>query len=112
MSENENAAMRALMLIGADQAGIDPTLVADDLRLTMAARLPAAIYDKLLGMLARVDHDVVVNGTRAEAGPAPQHAPAFAHAAIEAKEQLEPAWSPQPPDPFSSIGFDFDESAE
>ncbi len=57
LSENENAAMRALMLIGADQIGIDPTLVADDLRLTSGARLPPAVCDRLLAMLSQVNHD-------------------------------------------------------
>ena len=112
LSENENAAMRALMLIGADQIGIDPTLVADDLRLTIGARLPPEIYDKLLGMLARVDHDAVVSGTHARARAAPRDAPAYAPAAVEANEQLEQAVALQAPDPFSSIGFDFDEAAE
>ena len=61
LSENENAAMRALMLIGADQLGIDLTLVADDLRLTIGARLPAAVCDRLLAMLSQVNHDAAID---------------------------------------------------
>ncbi len=112
LSENENAAMRALMLIAADLIGIDPTLVADDLRLTIGARLPPEIYDRLLGMLARVDHDEVVRGTPAQARAAPRHAPAYAQVTVETNEQLEPDVTLQAPDPFGSIGFDFDEAAE
>jgi hypothetical protein len=47
LSENENAATRALILLGAAELGLDPTLVEDDLRLTMAARLPPELYAKL-----------------------------------------------------------------
>ncbi len=76
LSENENAAMRALMLIGANPIGIDLTLVADDLRLTVGAQLPLEIYDRLLAMLSRVDHDAVLSGTQAPIGARPRHAPA------------------------------------
>ena len=112
LSENENAAMRALMLLGADQVGIDPTLVADDLRLTIGARLPPAIYDKLLAMLSRVDHDAGGSRRKEEAGAIPRRAPARLSTPEAANVQLEQVVTQQAPDPFSSIGFDFDEMAE
>ena len=112
LSENENAAMRALMLLGADQIGIDPTMVADDLRLTIGARLPPAIYERLLAMLSRVDHDGVGSSRREEAGARRGIAPACLSPPAAANEQLEQAVTPQAPDPFGSIGFDFDETAE
>ncbi|HSH77196.1 MAG TPA: hypothetical protein VLA19_01540 [Herpetosiphonaceae bacterium] len=56
LSENENAATRALILLGAAELGIDPSLVDDDLRLTMAARLPPELYARLQAIRDRVDH--------------------------------------------------------
>jgi len=56
LSENENAATRALILLGAAELGIDPTLVDDDLRLTMAAPLPHELYARLQAIRDRVDH--------------------------------------------------------
>ena len=64
LSENKNAAMRGLMLLGADELGIDPTLVADDLRVTMAARLPPELYRKLQAMRDRVDDRALVRSPR------------------------------------------------
>ncbi len=55
LSENENAATRALILLGAAELGLDPTLVEDDLRLTMAARLPPELYARLQALRERVD---------------------------------------------------------
>ena len=110
LSENENAAMRALMLMGANQVGIDPTLVADDLRLTLGARLPPEIFERLLGMLAHVDHDGVVTSTDAQVRAVPRQAQIEVCAAVEMNEQLEPIGAREAPDPFDSIGFDFDET--
>ena len=56
LSENENAATRALILLGVAELGIDPTLVDDDLRLTMAAPLPPELYARLQAIRDRVDH--------------------------------------------------------
>jgi hypothetical protein len=112
LSENENAAMRALMLLGADQIGIDLTLVADDLRLTIGARLPPAIYDRLLAMLSRVPHDAVGSSRTEEARAFLRRAPACLSSPATANEHLEQAVILQAPDPFGSIGFDFDEAAE
>ncbi len=56
LSENENAATRALILLGAAELGIDPTLVDDDLRLTMAAPLPHELYARLQAIRDGVDH--------------------------------------------------------
>ena len=112
LSENENAAMRALMLMGANQVGIEPMLVADDLRSTIAARLPPAIYERLLAMLARVDHDGAVTSTDADIRTVPRRAPSDARILIETTEQLEATESQQTPDPFGSLGFDFEETDE
>ena len=112
LSENENAAMRALMLIGADQIGIDPTLVADDLRLTIGARLPPEIYDRLLAMLSRVDHHAVGSRRKEEAGTRHGIAPASLSAPAAGNQQLERVVTLEVPDPFGSIGFDFDDTAE
>ncbi len=56
LSENENAATRALILLGAAELGIDPTQVDDDLRLTMAAPLPHELYARLQAIRDGVDH--------------------------------------------------------
>ncbi len=74
LSENESAATRALLLIGADQLGIDPNLVADDLRVTIPARLPAEVYAMLMAMWNRVDQSAVASDTRLQAEPAPRRA--------------------------------------
>ena len=112
LSENENAAMRALTLIGADQIGIDPTLVADDLRLTSGARLPPAVCDTLLAMLSQVNHDAAGSSGKGGAGSLPPRTPACLSTPAAADEQLEQAVSVEAPDPFGSIGFDFDETVE
>ena len=111
LSENENAATRALMLIGADQLGIDPTLVADDLRLTMAARLPPDVYTKLQTMWNRVDQSAVPSDTRQQAGTLPRRARTLASPPMVLAEATEPAAIREPLDPFSNLGFDFDETA-
>ncbi len=112
LSENENAATRALMLIGADQIGIDPTLVADDLRLTIGARLPLEVYDKLLAMLSRVRSSRAVNGTGVQSGTIPRPSSTGNATPAEVDEQLEQAVLLPAPDPFGSIGFDFDAAAQ
>ncbi len=61
LSENENAATRALILLGAVEFGLDPTLIEDDLRLTMAARLPPELYARLQTLRERVDHRVLMS---------------------------------------------------
>ncbi len=62
LSENENAATRALILLGAAELGIDPTLVDDDLRLTMAAPLPPELYARLQAIRDRVDQRASARG--------------------------------------------------
>jgi hypothetical protein len=118
LSDNENAATRALLLIGADQLGVDPTLVADDLRVTITARLPAEVYAILLGMWNRVDHSAALAATppRTEGRSGRDRAAAEARAeptspappAPPAREEPAPP-TPEPLDPFSNVGFDFDE---
>ena len=109
LSENESAATRALLLIGADQLGIDPNLVADDLRVTITARLPAGVYAILLAMWNRVDQSAVARYTRLQAEPAPRRAQAPAPAVPA--EASKPGAGSEPLDPFSNVGFDFDETA-
>ena len=109
LSENESAATRALLLIGADQLGIDPNLVADDLRVTITARLPAEVYAILLAMWNRVDQSAVASDTPLQTEPAPRRAQAPAPAVPA--EATEPGVGSEPLDPFSNVGFDFDETA-
>ena len=111
LSENESAATRALLLIGADQLGIDPNLVADDLRVTITAQLPADVYKILLAMWNRVDQSAVQSDSRQQAEPVPHHARGQAPAPVVLTEATEPAAAPEALDPFSNVGFDFDETA-
>ena len=111
LSENESAATRALLLIGADHLGIDPTFVADDLRLTIMARLPAEVYAILMAMWNRVDQSAVPRDSRQPAEPAPGRAPGRAQTPVVPAEATEPAAAPELLDPFSHVGFDFDETA-
>ena len=67
LSGNENAATRALILLGAAELGIDPSLVDADLRLTMAAPLPPELYARLQAIRDRVDHGAGMR-IRPEAG--------------------------------------------
>ena len=123
LSENENAATRALILIGADQLDLDPTQVADDLRVTLGARLPPAVYAKLLTLWNRVDHGALTRGVQ---GPGEfgerQGAPPWTIAQERVADGGSSAATPPvcaeqraPPepadraDPFSGLGFDFDE---
>ena len=71
LSGNENAATRALILLGAAELGIDPSLVDDDLRLTMAAPLPPELYARLQAIRDRVDHGAGMR-IRPEAGIRPE----------------------------------------
>ena len=111
LSENESAATRALLLIGADHLGIDPNLVADDLRATITARLPAEVYAILIAMWNRVDQSTVMSDTCQQAEPASRRAHAEAPAPAVPAEATEPAAVSEPLDLFSNVGFDFDETA-
>ena len=110
LSENESAATRALLLIGADQLGIDPNLVADDLRVTITSRLPAEVYAILLAMWNRVGQSAVASNTRLQAEPVPRRAHTHAPAPAVETEATEPV-ALEPLDPFGNVGFDFDETA-
>ena len=130
LSENENAATRALILIGADQLGLDPTQVADDLRVTLGARLPPVVYAKLLALWNRVDHGGLATGSRPEVARDGSHAathpirPAIPGAGANGGEARAaevvrmpgevpaPRDQSRPRDPFDSLGFDFDAPAE
>jgi hypothetical protein len=108
LSENENAATRALLLIGANQLGIDPTLLADDLRTTLSARLPAEVYTMLLEMWSRTDRTATSTVSREQ----PEQAPRWPHLLAPARApatQPERGVAPDAGDPFSAVGFDFDE---
>ena len=113
LSENENAATRALLLIGADQLGIDPTLVADDLRMTITARLPAEVYAILLAMWNRVDHNAPPSATppqgeaRRGQDRAQEPDPAVEAPTVPAVAS-DPIAKPNQHDHFSDGGFDFD----
>ena len=92
VSENENAVMRALLLIGADAVGLDVRTVQADIRRTLSAELPPAVYNKLLAIYQRVQHNEPPR-TEADEGQS-----------ITAP----PTESASEPDPFASVGFDFD----
>jgi hypothetical protein len=109
LSENENAATRALLLIGADQLGMDPTSVADDLRMTISARLPSEVCALLLAMWSRVDQSAVPSDAALHRRNAPRRTRAQASTAQAPREQSEETVTPSPLDPFSTVGFDFDE---
>ena len=121
ISSNENAAMRALMLLGADALGIDLVLIANDLRATIGTPLPPGIFERLLDMLARVEHDAGMKRVVGDAScTLAQEQPgrsklirmdrrSVGSAASNTYTELD---GEQPPlDPFGSIGFDFDDAA-
>ena len=93
VSENENAVMRALLLIGADTVGLDVQTVQADIRRTLSAELPPSVYNQLLALYQRV-----------------QRAAPHATDAGEAPSGADPPRDPSSndPDPFASVGFDFD----
>lgn len=92
ISDNENAVMRALLLIGADTIGLDVRTVQADVRRSLSADLPPAIQTRLIALLQR---------GQVEAEPERHAAPAApATGATEA--------GGSEPDPFASVGFDFD----
>ncbi|HSH78962.1 MAG TPA: hypothetical protein VLA19_10570 [Herpetosiphonaceae bacterium] len=111
LSENESAATRALLLIGADQLGIDPNLVADDLRATITARLPPEVSAILLAMWSRVHQNAVPIVMREHAGTSQRHTRAQSPAPLGTAAVSEPAAVPEQLDPFSHVGFDFEETA-
>ena len=108
LSENENAATRALLLIGANQLGIDPTFLADDLRTTLSARLPAEVYAMLLEMWSRADRADASTVSREQPEQIPRRPHLLAPAGAPASEP-EHGMAPDAGDPFSAVGFDFDE---
>ncbi len=109
LSENESAATRALLLIGADQLGIDPNLVADDLRRTLPGRLPVEVYAILLAMWNRVDWSAVPSDSLPQTEPTVALARCQAQVTAALAEASEPADAPTRLDPFSNVGFNFDE---
>ncbi len=111
LSENESAATHALLLIGADQLGIDPNVVADDLRVTITARLPPEVFAILMAMWNRVDLSGVPSDTSQQADRAPRRVHVQARAPVVPAEAPEPAAAAEPLDPFSNVGFAFDETA-
>lgn len=94
ISENENAVMRALLLIGADAIGLDLQTVQADVRRSLSGDLPPEIQTRLFAMLQRGQHGAATE--RREEAPA---APTTGTTEAGGRE----------PDPFANVGFDFDE---
>ena len=93
ISENENAVMRALLLIGADAIGLDVRTVQADVRRSLSADLPPAIQTRLIALLQRDQH--AAEPEQREEAPA-----------ARTRDTTEAGGSE--PDPFASVGFDFD----
>lgn len=98
----------ALLLIGANQLGIYPTLLADDLRTTLSARLPAEVYTMLLEMWSRTDRTDASTVSREQLEQTARCPHLMAPARAPATEP-EHGVAPDAGDPFGAVGFHFDE---
>lgn len=92
VSPNEAAAIHALILLGAEHAGLDVQSVQADVRRTLSAELSPQVYDKLLALYQKMQRTPTVESQESDRAEQP--------AALQAESETT--------DPFTSVGFDFD----